>query len=181
MGHPLFRGIMLNYQGKQIKQLGIWVKDGAAIKATPDCIQLLLERESQPLEFEWFDVLIYIADNEPARLWKADIRLGASFEDNYIYRMVADFWCGNTTDKRYWKSWWVKTTTGEDSYNHEFTCHHKADAARSFNRRHPGVEISSIVGKDRVYLDAVTRSIVDSDPFQANQPISSLLQFENVC
>ncbi len=171
---------MLSYKDKQVSQLVIWFRDGAAIKASPDPFVLQLERESRLLSFVWFDVLIYIKDHEPVRLWKADIELGASFEDKYITRMVADFWCSQTTNKPYWKSWWVQSTTG-DRYNHEFTCHHQADAADHFNRNHPGVQIASVNGKDRVYLDAVTRGIVDSDPFRANQPISTLLQFENVC
>jgi hypothetical protein len=171
---------MLSYQGKQVNQLAIWFRDGLALSANPNPFELLLERESKPISFEWFDVLIFIADHEPARLWKADIEIGAAFDDKYLYRMVADFWCGKTTNKRYWKSWWVQSAAG-DRYNHEFTCHHQSDAADNFNRSHPGVQIASVAGKDRVYLNAITRSIVDSDPVQANQPVSSLLQFENVC
>ncbi len=172
---------MLTYKGKRIEQLAIWFVDGLAVSANIDpCALLIQKQHSGRLDVvSWFDILIYIQDNEPARIWKADFRLGANFEDSYISRMVADFWCNNTTDKPYWKSWWIETTAG-DRYNHEFTAHHQSDAAAHFNRRHPGVQISSVMGKDRVYLNANVRQMVDTDPFSANQPISSLLQFENV-
>ncbi len=170
---------MLKYQGNQVDQLGIWFVDGLAIAANPDVNGLFVERASRsPVNYDWFDIIIIVPDHEPARLRWADI-IAPAFEDKYIPRMLADFWCGNTTNKSYWKTWWVETTTG-DRYNHEFTCHHQSDVAKHFNLNYPAVQISSVVGKDRVYLNGIVRNMVDTDPFSANQPISSLLQFESV-
>jgi len=171
---------MLNHKGKQVEQLAIWFVDGLAITAEPDPDELVVERAVRcPMHYDWFDIFVLVQDNEPARLWKADI-IAPSFKDEYITRMVADFWCGNTTNTPYWKSWWVETTTG-DKYNHEFTGQHQSDAADHFNRTHPGVQIASVSGKDRVYLDAIARQSVESDPFSANQTLSTLLQFEHLC
>lgn len=169
---------MLNYQGQQIDQLAIWFVDGLAIAASPDPDELVIKKAEQPVNYDWFDIFVLVPNNEAARLWKADI-IAPSFKDEYLTRMVADFWMHQTSNDAYWKSWWIETTTG-DRYHHEFTCRHQADVAKHFNLNHPEEKISSIVGKERVYLVSSVRPYVDSDPFRANQPISTLLQFDSV-
>jgi hypothetical protein len=177
---------MLKHNGQKVERLYIWFLDGLAIAANPDSDKLLSETvklstfigNKSGMIYDWFSIGVVVEDNEPARLWRAHI-VAPSFSDNYICRMVADYWCSQTTNKAYWKSWWVEVKTG-DRYNHEFTCHKEVDAASHFLLNHPEEEIVSISGKDRVYLDANIRRMIDAEPFSTNQPISSLLQFEHL-